>query len=168
MPCPVGVAEVLGHKYTFPTSRIIRRASLARDWKQVREKNNGLGRRSTQIALRILKVKTWRIRLAVIMMENFFLIVPMDGNYIVRWNESTDLYQRISLPKRTEQFAFLGGGVVKDSVVLFPSMADYVLRIDRKSLEVTIDKILTQYISDIHTDKYVLLSHETGKKYCFL
>ena len=98
----------------------------------------------------------------------FFWIVPMDGKYIVRWNESTDLYQRISLPKITEQFAFLGGDVVKDSVVLFPSMADYVLRIDRKSLNVTIDEILTQYISDIHTNKYVLLNHETGRIFACL
>ena len=99
---------------------------------------------------------------------DFFWIIPMDGTYVIRWDEVRNSYQRIRLPRRAEQFSFLGGGVLGDSIVLFPSMADYVLRIDKHSLNVKNDTVLERYIHDIPTDKYVLLWHESGRIFAFL
>ena len=97
-----------------------------------------------------------------------FWLTPRFGNFVMCWDESSNLYEKVKLPIEARDSTFLGSGVVGNDIILFPHMADYVLRINRDSLTVTRDIALENYLKAISTHKYGALGTGDGMLLAFL
>ena len=98
----------------------------------------------------------------------YFWIVPSVGKYIIRWNEANDVFDEIELPIEIVKYAFIGAGVAGNYVILFPSMANRVFKIDRHSLTVSHYEELENYIKDIRVDKYNAMQLDNERLMTFL
>ena len=74
-----------------------------------------------------------------------------------------DMFQKVMLPMEAELDAFIGASVIGDRILLFPLMANYVLRIEPHSYKITKDVTLENCIKDIHEDKYNFLQCDTER-----